>query len=127
MRIKKNCEWCGEPFIAQTSTTKYCSKGCEDRAITASKQPVSADGETSNAPDSIDYSALATKEYLTPTELAQLLQLGRSTIYRYIQDGIIPALQLPGKTLVWRKALEALFDNAPAYTKRTYHRKTKKD
>ncbi|MEG1005727.1 MAG: DNA-binding protein, partial [Bacteroides sp.] len=32
IRIKKVCEWCGEVFYAQKTTTRYCSHRCNSRA-----------------------------------------------------------------------------------------------
>ena len=32
IRIKKICEWCGQEFVAQKVTTKYCSHRCANLA-----------------------------------------------------------------------------------------------
>ncbi len=31
MEVKKICQWCGKPFIAQKTTTCYCSPQCSKR------------------------------------------------------------------------------------------------
>jgi len=127
MSIQKICEWCGKPFIAPKSTTKYCSKGCKDKAITVSKQIILTECEQTKSSNFVKSTSPTRKEFLSPKDLAQLLGVSRTTIYRYIQDGLIPVLQLPGKTLVRRRDLDALFENAPEYTKRAYHKKSKED
>jgi len=127
MSNQKICEWCGKPFIAQKNGTKYCSKDCENEAIIASKEIVLAEGKLPKLPVSDEISAIYEKEFLSPKDLAKLLEVSKTTIYRYIQDGLIPALQLPGRTRIRRKDLDALFDNAPEYTKRVYHKKSKED
>ena len=31
MEVKRICQWCGKPFIAQKTTTNYCSPQCSKR------------------------------------------------------------------------------------------------
>lgn len=31
MEVKRICQWCGKPFIAQKTTTNYCSHQCSSR------------------------------------------------------------------------------------------------
>ena len=38
MKIKKCCQWCGEPFIAHKMTTLYCSTSCINKAYKAKKR-----------------------------------------------------------------------------------------
>ena len=38
MEIKKICKFCGEPFIAQKTTTRYCSHRCNSRAYKLRKK-----------------------------------------------------------------------------------------
>ncbi|MEO5161221.1 DNA-binding protein, partial [Bacteroides ovatus] len=30
MEVRKICQWCGKPFIAQKTTTCYCSHQCSN-------------------------------------------------------------------------------------------------
>ncbi len=30
MEVKRICQWCGKPFIAQKTTTCYCSHQCSN-------------------------------------------------------------------------------------------------
>jgi len=108
MRNQKKCEWCGTPFIATKNATNYCSKSCEDKAIAASKQIVLAEGKLPKLPVSDEISVIYGKEIWSPKELAMILEVNPSTIYRYIKDGIIPAFRLSGKTRIRRKDFRCL-------------------
>ena len=44
-----------------------------------------------------------------------MLGIGRSTIYRYLQNNELKAVRFKGKTLIRRSDIEAIFDNCPAY------------
>jgi predicted DNA-binding transcriptional regulator AlpA len=52
------------------------------------------------------------------TEAAKLLGISRASIYRYMADNIIKVVQFKGKTLIRRKDIELLFENAVEYKKR---------
>lgn len=51
------------------------------------------------------------KEFLTPTEVAAFLGVGRTSIYRYIKNAKIKAVRFDGKTLVRRSDIDKMFDN----------------
>lgn len=50
------------------------------------------------------------KEYLTPSEVAELLNIGRTSIYRYIRNGTIKVIRFERKTLVRRADIEDMTD-----------------
>lgn len=50
------------------------------------------------------------KEYLTPSEVAELLNIGRTSIYRYIRNGTIKVIRFERKTLVRRADMENMTD-----------------
>lgn len=112
IEIKKKCEWCGNDFIARKTTTTYCSHRCgnlaykdrvrKERIITYQKE-LSIKERTEPLKD------LEQREYFTPVEVATLLGISRATIYRYLADGTINAVQFKGKTLVRRKDIDILF------------------
>lgn len=60
------------------------------------------------------------KTHLTPKELAELLGVSKATVYRFISEGRIKTLQLPGKTLIRRSDVNELFNadmmNVSAYS-----------
>ena len=50
------------------------------------------------------------KEFLTPTEVAAFLGVGRTSVYRYIKNAKIKAVRFDGKTLVRRSDIDKMFD-----------------
>ena len=117
IEIKKKCKWCGQIFIAHKTTTNYCSHRCNNAAYKErirQERIASYQKEFSiNAEPTIE-----NKEFYTPPEAARLLGISRASIYRYMADNVIKAVQFKGKTLVRRKDIELLFENAAEYKKR---------
>ena len=61
---------------------------------------------------------LEQREFFTPTTAAKLLGISRATIYRYLADETIKAVQFKGKTLIRRKDIDMLFESSATYNKR---------
>ena len=55
---------------------------------------------------------------MTPAIAAMYLGVHRATIYRYMEQGILKAKQLPGKTLLIKSDLRKLFEESGGYVKR---------
>lgn len=122
IRITKKCEWCGNEFQAQKTTTKYCCKRCAEHAYKERMriQRVKLTQDFIAHQDSDKKLApIEGKEYLTPMEAATLLGVERTTIYRYIWSGQLRCLKLRGKTFIRRADINQKFDEAPAYERRT--------
>lgn len=126
--ITKVCECCGNTFVAQRTTTRYCSHKCNSKAyklrkkeeINSSKKTFRMVGlnystmqETERLSD--EYEKIKDKEFLSVRETAFLLSVGRTTIYRYLQEGKLKAVQTKGKTFIRRSDIDAMFDNAEEY------------
>lgn len=127
MEIKKACKHCGAEFIAHNPKNCFCSAYCRDRheKETMRKRAIEAHREelsrikTINAEDS---------EILSVCRVAALLGLHRATVYRYINAGILPAIQLPGKTLIRKKDILSLFESpAPLRERMSKPQKQKKN
>lgn len=129
MEISKICECCGKTFIAQKTTTRYCSHKCNSRAYKLKKrdEKIESAGKTFNMVGinfstmqemeriSDKYEKIKDKEYLSVSETAFLLGIERTTVYRYLHKGNLKAVQTNGKTFIRRSDIDIMFDNAEQY------------
>ena len=118
MYYQKTCEYCGKQFTAQKSSTRFCSKSCADRAnkerIRKWTQTVV---ETKDRIETIQNSQ-SFGDILSPRTLALYLGVSLRTAYRYLENGMIPAITTNKKTFVRRSDVDKLFDSAPPYRNR---------
>ena len=109
--IQKRCKWCNAVFTAHKTTTEYCSHRCTNLAYKdrVRKQRIESLqhelGKSIKTPPNLN-----NKEYLTPSEVAELLNIGRTSIYRYILNGVIKVIRFERKTLVRRADIEDMTD-----------------
>ena len=127
MYYQKTCEYCGKQFTAQKSSTRFCSKSCADRAnkerIRKWTQTVV---ETKDRIETIQNSQ-SFGDILSPRTLALYLGVSLRTAYRYLENGMIPAITTNKKTFVRRSDVDKLFDSAPPYRNRNYDGKRKEE
>lgn len=119
--IQKKCKWCGEVFTAHKMSTAYCSHKCANSAYKerVRKERISAyQKELSIKEYNEPLKDLEQREFFTPTAAAKLLGISRATIYRYLADETIKAVQFKGKTLIRRKDIDMLFESSATYKKR---------
>ena len=125
MKILKKCLTCGTDFIASKMSSKYCCRKCErvaqrkreaEKRKKESEKPLEYGG--SNVP-----SELEKKPFLTPKNLQDLLGVSKATVYRYFEQGIIKAVRIRQRTLIRRSDVEAFFNEAAPYKKRSNKRK----
>ena len=119
--IQKKCKWCGEVFTAHKMSTAYCSHKCANLAYKerVRKERISAyQKELSFKEYNEPLKDLEQREFFTPTTAAQLFGISRATIYRYLADETIKAVQFKGKTLIRRKDIDMLFESSATYNKR---------
>lgn len=117
IRITKKCEHCGAEFVAQKVTTRFCSKRCAEHAYKA-RMRVRFTEEASQHESGKEVREVQSLEFMTPTQASKLLGIGRATIYRYLETGLLVAKQFKRKTLIRRTDIEKLFDEAPEYVSR---------
>lgn len=129
--IIKQCEYCSNTFTAQKTTTRFCSHQCNSRSYKQRKKEELNTPSTSSRSFKmvgVNYSAMQEierlsdayerikdKEFLSVKETAFLLSIGRTTTYRYLQEGRLKAVQMKGKTFIRRSDIDAMFDNAQEY------------
>ncbi len=100
IKVERICEWCGKKFIAQTTVTRFCSKRCAEHSYKErlrQKKLAVSNLETSSTTNGNKWRE---KDYLTPTQAADLLGIGRMSIYRYIRNGKIKVVRFERKTLI---------------------------
>jgi len=75
---KKVCKFCGNTFVAQKSTTRYCSEQNRQN--------------------------LLSQEYLSLTNAAALLGVSRPTIYKIIANGELPTIRVSERVVRVKKS-----------------------
>lgn len=108
--IQKRCKWCNAVFTAHKTTTEYCSHRCANLAYKDRVRKQRIESLQHELGKSIKTPPNLNKEYLTPSEVAELLNIGRTSIYRYIRNGVIKVIRFERKTLVRRADIEDLTD-----------------
>lgn len=88
--ITRKCKICGEPFVAKTITSWYCSPRCSKVAFKRRK-----DEEKRNERlDAIAKSIPKDQEYITVPEAYSMFGISKETLYRQIRKGVIPSVNV---------------------------------
>ena len=104
--IKRKCKVCGEVFLAKTLDSQYCSPKCSKvawkRKKDAKEKNEKLDRLAQHIPD--------IREYVSVKEVVAMFGVERTTLYRLIKNGTVPAINV-GKRLtrIKRSALETMF------------------
>ncbi len=129
IKIPKFCQHCGQAFVAQTTTTRFCGHKCASRAYKQRKREVkvqttlsdqiksvtSANSENLQSLQSLpiktgNFINLRDKEFLSVQETAILLGASRWTIQRMIQREELKAGKLGRRTIIPRSEIDNLFN-----------------
>ena len=129
IKIPKFCQHCGQAFVAQKTTTRFCSHKCASRAYKQRKREekvgstlkeqiqtvTSANSEKSQSLQSLpiqtgNFINLRDKEFLSVQEAAILLGASRWTIQRMIQREELKAGKLGRRTIIPRSEIDNLFN-----------------
>lgn len=129
MKILKKCLTCGAEFIASKMSNKYCCRECERDASRKREAKCKKSVRESEKEAALDKErdAVASRPFLTPSDVALLLDMSVSTVYRCFYSGIIKAVRIRRKTLVRREDLDKYFEDAGPYRKRSYKRKQEQE
>lgn len=121
LRIKKICEWCGQEFVAQKVTTKYCSHKCANLAY---KQAIRAkriqqeEQRIQIVKSEKPLMDIKDKEYLSIAQAATLLGLSLQAVYKMIYTGRLVAYKLSSRlSFVRQSDIEEMLKRNP-YKKR---------
>ena len=115
--IQKKCEWCGKLFIAHKTTTRCCSHRCANLAYKERTRQKRVSEFQTMVNQQIEKEDCIDKDFFTPSEAAKYIGISRATFYRYLETNLIKSVQLKRKTIIRKKDIEALFDNASPYKK----------
>ena len=112
IEVQRICQHCGKEFTARTTTTQYCSHRCNSaaykRRVRVGKVEVS-NKETQRIRNQ-PIEELKAKEFLTVREAARLLNCSVRSIYYYIENGTIKAVNLGQRvTRIKRSDIDNLF------------------
>ncbi len=112
IQVQRICQYCGNDFTARTTVTQYCSDNCAKKAYKAKIRTAkieASDKETYQIKTS-SIEELKAKEFLTVREVASLLNCSLRSVYYYIENGNIKAVNLGQRiTRVKRSELDKLF------------------
>ena len=115
--IQKKCEWCGKLFIAHKTTTRCCSHRCANLAYKEKTRQKRVSEFQTMVNQQIEKEDCIDKDFFTPSESAKYIGISRATFYRYLETNLIKSVQLKRKTIIRKRDIEALFDNASPYKK----------
>lgn len=122
IQIEKICTFCGNSFIAQKTTTAYCSQVCAAKAYKHRKREERIRQATSMTKQMREDKAVDERifsiPFLSPSECAVLLGVSRSTIYRYLKNNELKCVQFSGRTKIRRSDIDRLFDVPTPYRAR---------
>lgn len=125
IRIKKVCEWCGEVFYAQKTTTRYCSHRCNSKAykeITRNKRIQDAETKTNILISQQPIQMIKDKEFLSFAEAGTLLGISRQAVYKMVAAGHLKASKISSRlSFIKRSDIENMLENKP------YEKRNKKD
>lgn len=125
IRIKKVCEWCGEVFYAQKTTTRYCSHRCNSKAykeITRNKRIQDTETKTDILISQHPIQMIKDKEFLSFAEAGTLLGISRQAVYKMVAAGHLKASKISSRlSFIKRNDIENMLENRP------YEKRNKKD
>ena len=123
IRIKKVCEWCGEVFYAQKTTTRYCSHRCNSKAYKAAsrnKRIQKTETETDSLISQQPMQMIKDKEFLSFAEAGTLLGISRQAVYKMVAAGHLKASKISSRlSFIKRSDIESMLNNRPYETRQT--------
>ena len=105
-KIQRKCKVCGTLFYAKTVSSWYCSRNCTCAAYRIKKRDEKNEQKrkekASKIPDD--------RPYISVAEAVALFGVSRNSLYRLINNGAIPAINMGQRlTRISRAHLEASF------------------
>lgn len=105
-KIQKQCAICEKPFIPHTINSVYCSGKCSDAAYRRKKALQKKEEQQKAIVNKIPDS----RPYISVPEAIALFGIAKSTLYRLIRQGQIPAINLGTRLVrIDRAIIEEMF------------------
>ena len=112
IQVIRLCRNCGKEFKARTTVTQYCSNRC-NKAVNKAKEradKIEASNKETERIRNRPIEELKAKEFLTVRDVAHLLSCSVRSVYYYIENGNIKAVNLGERvTRVKRSEIDKLF------------------
>jgi excisionase family DNA binding protein len=113
IRLPKICIHCGDQFIARTTVTQFCSDRCAKagykQRMRRGKLTLAVNNEFYKS-EGIILQDLKHKEFLSVKETCVLLGISRTSLYRYVERGLLPQLKIGSRVLIPREGINNLID-----------------
>lgn len=110
--VPKVCEHCAKPFMAKTTTTRFCCKVCSEKHL---KEQRKKESEQERSRVLLEqkkkaYIDIQARPYIKVSEAAKLFGISEDTIRRLVRKGIIPGQNLGVRlTRIDRVSLERFY------------------
>jgi len=106
------CQYCGNEFVAKTTTTKYCGDNCAKRAYKERKQleKIKAAKDETKRQVQLPMVQLQAKEFLSIAEVMQMCSVSRSTVNRLIKTKKIGSAKFGRRVIIKKSELNKLFN-----------------
>ena len=121
MEVKRICQWCDKPFIAQKTTTNYCSPQCSKRGYKHRMKERRM--ELRQIQEMIEVKKkLESQEYFTFSQTAKLMGVSRQYVYKLVKEDKLRASRISARMSIIRRAdIELMLKTRP------YERRRVKD
>lgn len=115
LKLKKICEYCKQKFIAQKTTTRFCSHKCNSRSYKANvreqkKTLVQQELIHQTEKSTTQLSSIQLKQFLDIQETCILLKCSESTLRKLISKRSVPTQKIGRKHIIRRTDIDSLFD-----------------
>ena len=113
MEVKRICQWCGKPFIAQKTTTNYCSPQCSKRGYKHRMKERRM--ELIQSQELLEVKKmLENQEYFTFSQAAKLMGVSRQYIYKLVKEDKLRASRISARMSIIRRAdIELMLKTRP--------------
>ena len=113
MEVRRICQWYGKPFIAQKTTTRFCSPECAKRGykhrIKERKMELRHAQEMHELRQNLER-----QDYFTFSQAARLMDVSRQYIYKLVKEDKLRASRISNKMSFIRRAdIELMLKSKP--------------